>query len=362
MIATKNIIRCRLNAGIEKVYPELEDVTLKATKESQTFKSETHYGYNEVTLKPINLEDKTVTPTKEQIIVESDTADGLNSVIVEPIPDEYIKPTGTKEIVANGDYDISQFANVQVAVGGIKKGLIIHACDENGFVTDASIVGMNALPERYLRADGTLGNVISKNLKNLNLPTDLVSIGDYACYYCTNLELEKIPETVTSIGRSAFEYCYNLKVKELPKAIKRVPSYGFRSCYLYDGFTLHDEITGVGTYAFASTKLKEIVIPESCTGIDGQAFEQTPLTKVVIKSTTSLSISVQAFRTCNSLTHFIIDTEAPVTISSSTFQNSAIEKGTAFIYVPDNMIDEYKSKTNFSVYASQIKGLSELEA
>lgn len=71
-----------------------------------------------MTLEPINLEDKTVTPTEEQLVVISDTADGLNSVTIEPIPDEYIKPTGTKEITENGTYDVSNYAETKVSIGG----------------------------------------------------------------------------------------------------------------------------------------------------------------------------------------------------------------------------------------------------
>ena len=42
------------------------------------------------------------------------------------------------------------------------------------------------------------------------------------------------------------------------------------------------------------------------------------------------------------------------------FSGSTIESGTGYIYVPDTMVDEYKKSTNWSTYASQIKGLSEL--
>ena len=45
----------------------------------------------------------------------------------------------------------------------------------------------------------------------------------------------------------------------------------------------------------------------------------------------------------------------------NAFQNTPIASGTGYIYVADNLVSTYKSATNWSAYASQIKGLSELE-
>ena len=42
------------------------------------------------------------------------------------------------------------------------------------------------------------------------------------------------------------------------------------------------------------------------------------------------------------------------------FYNTAIENGTGYIYVPDSLVDSYKTATNWSTYASQIKPISEL--
>ena len=55
-------------------------------------------------------------------------------------------------------------------------------------------------------------------------------------------------------------------------------------------------------------------------------------------------------------------------LSSSGFTGSEIAKGRGYIYVPDldsngnNLVDQYKVATNWSVYANQIKGYSEAPA
>ena len=47
-------------------------------------------------------------------------------------------------------------------------------------------------------------------------------------------------------------------------------------------------------------------------------------------------------------------------INSNDLKGTTIEKATGYVYVPDDMVDTYKSATNWSTYASQIKGMSEL--
>ena len=49
------------------------------------------------------------------------------------------------------------------------------------------------------------------------------------------------------------------------------------------------------------------------------------------------------------------------TLSSGAFDGSPIQNGTGYIYVPDTLLSDFQSATNWTKYASQIKGISELE-
>lgn len=67
------------------------------------------------------------------------------------------------------------------------------------------------------------------------------------------------------------------------------------------------------------------------------------------------------FANCSNLNALIINNPNLFKISTTTaFTNTPIASGTGYVYVPDNMVDTYKSATNWSTYASQIKGMSEL--
>ena len=130
-----------------------------------------------------------------------------------------------------------------------------------------------------------------------------------------------------------------------------------------------------------ASKLRSIYLP-ACEEIKNNAFygvNMTSITLPAIKNiaydvfnycreltTVDLGASLQqiqgnAFQNCTHLTTFIIrNTSAVVTLGSSVFNYSAIASGTGYIYVPDSLVSSYQGATNWSAYASQIKGLSEL--
>jgi hypothetical protein len=76
------------------------------------------------------------------------------------------------------------------------------------------------------------------------------------------------------------------------------------------------------------------------------------------------SIGKSAFFFCSALDTLIIRTPKVCTLPELTppyygyvFWNTPIEAGTGFIYVPDNLVNSYKTATNWCLYASQIKSI-----
>ena len=171
-------------------------------------------------------------------------------------------------------------------------------------------------------------------LTTVNLPK-CTSIRISAFSGCTSLTTVNLPEC-TTLGYGAFSDCTNLTTVNLPKCTY-IESNAFQSC----------------------TNLTTIVLPK-CTYINTYAFKDcTSLTTVNLPECTD--IRTCAFENCTNLTTIILSNNQVVTLGATdVFRGSGISRGSGYIYVPDNLVDSYKSDTNWSTYANQIKPLSEL--
>ena len=164
---------------------------------------------------------------------------------------------------------------------------------------------------------------------------EITKVRDYAFYEKKSLTSINLP-ACTSIDYSAFRECTSLKSINLPVCISIV-NYAFNSCESLTSIDL-PACTSIYYGAFYScTKLKSINLP-ACTSIDSSAFYSC-------KSLTSIKLA---------------NTSKICTLSNSNaFENTAIANKVGYIYVPDELVEQYKKATNWSVYASQIKPLSE---
>lgn len=62
-VNNKATLNAKVNNGVEYKYPALEDVEITPTTEEQKIKSNTHYGYDEVTVKPVTADiDSNIVP------------------------------------------------------------------------------------------------------------------------------------------------------------------------------------------------------------------------------------------------------------------------------------------------------------
>ena len=88
------------------------------------------------------------------------------------------------------------------------------------------------------------------NIENIEIPSTVTSIGDYAFFNCESLKSIEIPENVTNIGEYAFDYCNNLENLEIPTSVTNIEKGAFAMCY----------------------ELKKIIIPTSVKYIGSEAF------------------------------------------------------------------------------------------
>ena len=184
----------------------------------------------------------------------------------------------------------------------------------------------------------------------------VTSIGNYAFYGCSALTSVDLP-VVTSLGDSAFQYCSALTSVDLP-VVTNINTSAFRYC---TSLTTADfpVATVVGTYAFQNcTSLTTVSLPAAIS-IGSYAFYGcSALTTADFPVATSISSS--AFYGCSALTSLTLSKNQVATLSNTNaFTGTPIASGTGYVYVPDDLVGQYKAATVWAIYSDQILPLSQ---
>ena len=102
--------------------------------------------------------------------------------------------------------------------------------------------------------------------------------------------------------------------------------------------------------------------------MDGMFLGCTKLEEIDISSFTTTSRLNKSlgtsgmFNNCTKLKKIIINNpNLFIMTGTDMLRNTPIANGTGYVYVPDNMVETYKAANNWSTYANQIKGISEMD-
>lgn len=161
----------------------------------------------------------------------------------------------------------------------------------------------------------------------------VTKINQYAFRECSSLASVNFP-AATSIEAYAFSYCAGLTSVNFPAATS-IEFYAFYGC-------------GALTSANfpAATSMKDSAFG-NCVKLTSANFP------------TMTSIGPYAFKSCFALASLILraTTQVCTLSSNSAFDNTPIESGTGYIYVPAALIDSYKTATNWTTYANRFRAL-----
>lgn len=168
------------------------------------------------------------------------------------------------------------------------------------------------------------------------------SIDIEAFSYCsiTGLEID----AVKTLGQYAFSYS---SINQTTLYLEHLTSAQYGAFYKATGFST----------AYIGTENQDSTATDYRGGF---MYQNTTLKRVEIKAST---IKSESFRYCSNLTTFVIRKESGIiTLEDSyVFRDTPIASGTGLIYVPDALVESYKTAANWTLYADQIKPLSELE-
>ncbi len=147
----------------------------------------------------------------------------------------------------------------------------------------------------------------SKKLKEITIPSSVVSIDYYAFANCESLESVSFEKDnkLTGIYEGAFYNCSKLSNIIIPDSIVEISDFAFYGCKSLTKLPIseNNNLRGIYQYAFAYTGITTLVVPDSVIDIDNYAFAGSKLNKVYISNAKQkeLEIGLGAFYDCNEL-------------------------------------------------------------
>lgn len=207
-------------------------------------------------------------------------------------------------------------------------------------------------------ADSFDDAIIQRTISGTYSNDRITTVGTCAFLGCFNLTAIDLPN-VTQVKRNAFESCKYLQTTNLPKVTEFDRGVFLNSAIQQADFPL---VTTIGNGCFnMATNLTSANLP-LVTALPIDAFRSSSIQTADFSAVTNINRT--AFTDCQHLETLIIRTPSVCVISdiSIALRGSKIAAGTGYIYVPDNLVDSYKTATNWVALANQIKPISELEA
>ena len=240
---------------------------------------------------------------------------------------------------------------------------------------------MTYTANRIRKKTGDTNQIIWDSAKGFGDAVDTIAGSDEDAIIQRTISGTYSNDRITTVGACAFLGCQALTAIDLPN-VTQVKRNAFESCNRLQTINLPN-VTDLGGGVFTSSAIQQADFPLVTTIGDGCFHVATYLTSTNLPLVTELpnnafrssairtadfsavtNINRTAFTDCQHLETLIIRTPSVCVISdiSVALRGSKIASGTGYIYVPDNLVDSYKTATNWVALANQIKPVSELEA
>ncbi len=279
------------------------------------------------------------------------------------VPNEGITPSGVKTITENGTHDVTQFAQakVNVPVGITPVGTKEISVIQNGevtedvtnfknvhIVTDVPSAGGGVSQEKY---DTLLSLFTGVGDVNINDDT-ITALTNNAFSQRQNLK-SVILNNVTQCGYSTFDACSNLISVQMNR-LKTIGNNTFVRCSKLEEVVL-PELTRIAGGMFDRCTALRKVKCDKATSIDMNVFAQNSNLEV-IDLLGGGTLSTFAYSTIPKLKAFVIRETSKLTQLSNAGY-TGFNAGTK-VYVPDALVEQYKTASNWSTHADKIVPLS----
>ena len=200
--------------------------------------------------------------------------------------------------------------------------------------------------------------IITRSISGAYSNDRITTVGACAFLGCQALTAIDLPN-VTQVNHNAFEACNHLQTTNIPKVTEFDRDVFTSSAIQQANFPL---VTTIGNNCFYNTKHLISANLPLVTSLPIDSFRLSTIQTADFSAVTNINRT--AFTDCTSLETLIIRTPSVCVISdiSVALRGSKIASGTGYIYVPDDLVESYKTATNWVALANQIKPISALEA
>ena len=267
-----------------------------------------------------------------------------------------IIPDNVKEIQDEVFYGCTKLKDIQMSkkIENVKKGAFINTAffknDDNWkngvLYCDSVLVSSNTDVSRNVTVrEGT--RVIAaeafenSRLSKVILPESMITIGDYAFYYCKLLQ-----EIVAESGlRYIEEYAFNgdslLSKVQLPDTVEKIERAAFAECERIVNFNTPSHLTKIGNEAFVGCgSLESFTIPKSVSIIGDWCFDNCNQLLEITSYTTAAPGSFKGWGTMS-----LPDSVEKIRgIKLSDYENYAKSKGISFEEIEDWEVYEMENE------------------
>lgn len=272
-----------------------------------------------------------------------------------------------------GTEDTYKPSEMATAISGIEakvvpeKGIVINEWNENAFPTSLTVVGMTNVPNYYLSTAAQSSTHFLDVVTEIILPEGIQTLGNNCLNGYDKLLQMELPESLTSIGKYVFSGNREMVISHIPDGVTTIDESAFYECFDTNFTELPNNLTYIGAKAFYNCQQIALTkLPIGITNIPNSAFYCCKSIKKLEVLGNITTIGNMAFSGCSVLSTIIFPnvTEVPTLEGTAVFGSSSkttpIYSGTGYIYVPDTLVDSFKSATNWSTYADQILPISEM--
>lgn len=162
-----------------------------------------------------------------------------------------------------------------------------------------------------------------------------------------------IPSGTSKVAANKFSICSRLTSIGIPDSVTSIEASAFYNCTALGGDFIANYVTTVGNSGIRNTKITSLHLPRIVT-IGSESLNGNSLLVDVFIGENITSIGWQCFGSSRNAIFRILATTPP-TLSTGFVPANYLGK----IYVPDASVNDYKTATNWSTWASYIYPLSD---